>query len=71
MTGTQLYLRLLSHVRPYWRIYALAILGMLLSATTEVALPAAAKPFLDVQAAELTCLVRSSRATEPGVARWR
>jgi subfamily B ATP-binding cassette protein MsbA len=47
MTGTQLYLRLLSQVRPYWRIYALAILGMLLSATTEVALPAAAKPFLD------------------------
>jgi subfamily B ATP-binding cassette protein MsbA len=47
MTGTQLYLRLLSHVRPYWRVYALAILGMLISATTEVALPAAAKPFLD------------------------
>jgi subfamily B ATP-binding cassette protein MsbA len=47
MTGTQLYLRLLSHVRPYWRVYALAIFGMLISATTEVALPAAAKPFLD------------------------
>jgi subfamily B ATP-binding cassette protein MsbA len=47
MTSTQLYLRLLSQVRPYWRIYALAILGMLLSAATEVALPAAAQPFLD------------------------
>lgn len=47
MTSTQLYLRLLSQVRPYWRVYALAILGMLLSAATEVALPAAAKPFLD------------------------
>jgi subfamily B ATP-binding cassette protein MsbA len=47
MTGTQLYLRLLSHVRPHWRVYALAIFGMLISATTEVALPAAAKPFLD------------------------
>jgi subfamily B ATP-binding cassette protein MsbA len=47
MTSTQLYLRLLGQVRPYWRVYALAILGMFLSAATEVALPAAAKPFLD------------------------
>jgi subfamily B ATP-binding cassette protein MsbA len=47
MTSTQLYLRLLGQVRPYWRVYALAILGMLLTAATEVALLAAAKPFLD------------------------
>ena len=47
MTGTQLYLRLLGYVRPYGRIFALSILGMLISAATEVALPAAAKPFLD------------------------
>jgi subfamily B ATP-binding cassette protein MsbA len=47
MTGTQLYLRLLGYVRPYWRVFALSILGMLISAATEVALPAAAKPFLD------------------------
>jgi subfamily B ATP-binding cassette protein MsbA len=47
MSGTQLYLRLLGHVRPYWRMFALSILGMLISAATEVALPAAAKPFLD------------------------
>src|SRR5262245_15645880 len=47
MTSAQLYLRLLGQVRPYWRIYALAVFGMLLSAATEVALPAAAKPFLD------------------------
>jgi ATP-binding cassette, subfamily B, bacterial MsbA len=47
MTSTQLYLRLLSQVRPYWRVYTLAILGMFMSAATEVALPAAAKPFLD------------------------
>jgi subfamily B ATP-binding cassette protein MsbA len=47
MTTTQLYRRLLAQVRPYWRVYALAIVGMLLSAGTEVALPAAAKPFLD------------------------
>lgn len=47
MSGTRLYLRLLSHVRPHWRVFALAVLGMLIAAATEVALPAAAKPFLD------------------------
>jgi ATP-binding cassette, subfamily B, bacterial MsbA len=47
MTGPQLYARLLGYVRPYWRIFALSVLGMVISATTEVALPAAAKPFLD------------------------
>jgi subfamily B ATP-binding cassette protein MsbA len=47
MTGTQLYLRLLGHVKPYWRMFALSILGMVIAAATEVALPAAAKPFLD------------------------
>lgn len=47
MTGTQLYLRLLQYVRPHWRIFALSIFGMLVTAATEVALPAAAKPFLD------------------------
>jgi subfamily B ATP-binding cassette protein MsbA len=47
MTGTQLYLRLLKHVRPYWRVFALAILGMVITAASDVAVPAAAKPFLD------------------------
>jgi subfamily B ATP-binding cassette protein MsbA len=47
MTGPQLYARLLRYVRPYWRMFALSILGMVISAATEVALPAAAKPFLD------------------------
>src|SRR5688572_3256886 len=47
MTGPQLYARLLRYVRPYWRMFALSVLGMLISAATEVALPAAAKPFLD------------------------
>jgi subfamily B ATP-binding cassette protein MsbA len=47
VTGSQLYARLLTHVRPYWRIFALSILGMVISAATEIALPAAAKPFLD------------------------
>ena len=47
MTAAQLYGRLLQHVKPYWRIFSLSIVGMILSAATEVALPAAAKPFLD------------------------
>ena len=47
MTGTRLYLRLLSYVRPYWRVFAVSIIGMLIVAATEVALPAAAQPFLD------------------------
>lgn len=47
MSGSQLYLRLLRYVVPYRSIFALSILGMTISAATEVALPAAAKPFLD------------------------
>ena len=47
MTSTRLYLRLLGYVRPYWRMFLLSVLGMAISAGTEVALPAAAKPFLD------------------------
>jgi subfamily B ATP-binding cassette protein MsbA len=47
MTSTQLYLRLLGYVKPYWSVFALSIIGMLLSAATEVALPVAVKPFLD------------------------
>jgi subfamily B ATP-binding cassette protein MsbA len=47
MTGPQLYARLLGYVRPHWRMFALSVLGMVISAATEVALPAAAKPFLD------------------------
>jgi subfamily B ATP-binding cassette protein MsbA len=47
MTGTQLYARLLGYVRPYWRMFAMSVVGMVVSAATEVALPAAAKPFLD------------------------
>jgi subfamily B ATP-binding cassette protein MsbA len=47
MTGTQLYIRLLGYVRPYWKIFAASVVGMLIAASTEVAMPAAAKPFLD------------------------
>jgi len=47
MTSTQLYFRLLRYVKPYWGVFALSIVGMLLTAATEVALPMSVKPFLD------------------------
>jgi len=42
-----LYLRLLRYVRPYWRMFALAILTMVVVAATEPVLPALMKPLLD------------------------
>ena len=47
MSGTALYLRLVSHVRPYWRTFALGVLGIVIVAATEPALPALLKPLLD------------------------
>jgi subfamily B ATP-binding cassette protein MsbA len=47
MTSTELYLRLLKYVAPYWRIFALSLLGMVIVGLTEVALPALMKPLLD------------------------
>ena len=47
MTNTALYLRLLAHVRPYWRVFALGILGMMVVAATEPALPALMKPLIE------------------------
>src|SRR6187397_1853221 len=47
MTSTELYLRLLRHVSPYRNVFAVALLGMLVVALTEVALPALLKPLLD------------------------
>ena len=47
MTSTELYLRLLKYVTPYWRTFALALLGMVIVALTEPALPALMKPLLD------------------------
>ena len=47
MTSIQLYFRLLRYVKPYLGVFALSILGMLISAATEVALPVAVKPSLD------------------------
>jgi len=47
MTNTELYLRLLAYVKPYWRVFALGILGMIMVAATEPALPVLLKPLLD------------------------
>ena len=42
-----LYLRLLSHVKPYAKVFALALLGMVAAAATEPLFPALMKPLLD------------------------
>ena len=47
MTSTQLYLRLLAYVRPYWKVFAVSIGCMAITAATEPLLPALLKPFLD------------------------
>jgi len=47
MTSVELYLRLLRHIAPYWHIFALSLVGMVVVALTEVALPALLKPLLD------------------------
>jgi len=47
MTSSELYVRLLRFVMPYWRVFALALLGMVIVALTEPALPALLQPLLD------------------------
>jgi len=42
-----LYVRLLSYVRPYARVFGFAVLGMIAAAATEPLLPALIKPLLD------------------------
>ena len=46
-SSRELYLRLLSYVRPYAKVFALAVLGMTLTAATEPLFPALIKPLLD------------------------
>ncbi len=43
----RLYRRLLSYVRPYAKVFALAVLGMVAAAATEPLFPALIKPLLD------------------------
>ncbi|NTV96207.1 MAG: lipid A export permease/ATP-binding protein MsbA [Thiobacillus sp.] len=47
MNSKTLYLRLLTYVKPHWRMFALSIATMILVAATEPALPALMKPMLD------------------------
>jgi len=46
-TTRELYLRLLSYVAPYWKVFMLAILSIVVVAATEPAIPALMKPLLD------------------------
>lgn len=45
--GLALYLRLLRHIRPYWKMFAGALLAMAVTAAAEPAIPALFKPLLD------------------------
>ncbi len=45
--STSLYLRLLTYVKPYWRVFALVIFAMVITAITEPLIPALLKPLLD------------------------
>ncbi|WP_435627876.1 lipid A export permease/ATP-binding protein MsbA [Candidatus Ferrigenium straubiae] len=47
LSSSQLYLRLLDYVKPYWRAFSASILGMVVAAATEPLLPALLKPMLD------------------------
>jgi len=47
LSSTQLYFRLLKYVRPYWRTFAISLLGMIVVAATEPLVPALMKPMLD------------------------
>jgi ATP-binding cassette, subfamily B, bacterial MsbA len=46
-SSAEVYGRLLGHVRPYWPMFAVAVLTMILTAATEPVLPALLKPLLD------------------------
>ena len=47
LSTSQLYLRLLSYVKPYWRVFAASIVGTAIAAASEPLLPALLKPMLD------------------------
>ncbi len=57
-TSREVYFRLLGYVRPYWRMFALALAGMVLTAAAEPLFPALMKPLLDrkYDAAEVSSL---------------
>jgi subfamily B ATP-binding cassette protein MsbA len=47
VSSSALYRRLLGYVRPHWRMFALAVLGMALTAALEPLLPILVRPLLD------------------------
>ncbi|MDP3538062.1 MAG: lipid A export permease/ATP-binding protein MsbA [Azonexus sp.] len=47
MTSRELYLRLLTYVRPYWKVFAAGLVAMGLSALAEPVFPAMMKKLLD------------------------
>jgi subfamily B ATP-binding cassette protein MsbA len=46
-SNRELYFRLLAYVKPYWKAFALAVLGMVATAATEPVFPALMKHLLD------------------------
>src|SRR5262245_9999819 len=60
MTNVSLYLRLLAQVKPYRRVFALGIVGMVVVAATEPVLPALMKPLIE----------GTFVAKDPTVMRW-
>jgi subfamily B ATP-binding cassette protein MsbA len=46
-SNREVYFRLLGYVRPYWRVFAIALIGMVLTAAAEPLFPALMKPLLD------------------------
>ncbi len=46
-TTTELYSRLLRYVVPYWKVFVVAIVSIMVLAATEPAIPALMKPLLD------------------------
>jgi len=47
VAGREIYRRLMGYARPYWRMFALSIVGMVFYAATEPAFAAMMKPLLD------------------------
>jgi len=47
MTASELYKRLLSYVKPYWKEFVAAILAMMVFAATETGMAALMKPLMD------------------------
>lgn len=46
-SSLQLYRRLLSYVKPYWRVFAASVIAMMVCAASEAAIPVLLKPLID------------------------